>query len=119
MPSKILHLSYAPATQRLLVSMAKREVAVYKLPELAAGTQAREVKRSNRESALKYPIGAVACTADGKGWASGSLEGKISVDYFDESPEAQKEKYAFRAHKAAIDGVDHAFPINAMAFHPL
>jgi cell cycle arrest protein BUB3 len=119
LPQKIFHLSYAPATQTLLVSMAKRHVWTYNLRELAAGTQAREVSASKRESALKLLTGSVACMADGKGWASGSLEGRIAVEYFDSSAEVQSQKYAFRAHRQTVDGVDCVYPINALAYHPV
>lgn len=119
LPSKALHLSYAPSTQKLLVSMAQRFVWVYDLRDLSVGTQAREVSKSERESALKLLTGSVACMADGKGWASASVEGRIAVEYFDPSPEAQAKKYAFRAHRQAIEGVDHAYPINALAYHPV
>lgn len=119
LPAKPHHLSYAPTTQTLLVSMAKRHVWVYKLPDLASASPGADVARSERESALKLLTGSVACMADGKGWASGSLEGRIAVEYFDPSPEAQASKYAFRAHRQAIDGVDHAYPICALAYHPM
>lgn len=58
-------------------------------------------------------------SADFSGWASGSIEGRIAVEYVDPSPEAQASKYAFRAHRQPIDGVDHAYPINAIAYHPM
>lgn len=54
-----------------------------------------------------------------QGWASGSIEGRIAVEYFDPSPEAQSGKYAFRAHRQAVDGVDQMYPINAIAYHPM
>lgn len=53
------------------------------------------------------------------GWASGSIEGRIAVEYFDPSPEVQAGKYAFRSHRQPIDGVDHVYPINAIAYHPV
>lgn len=58
-------------------------------------------------------------TADVAGWASGSIEGRIAVEYFDPSPEVQAGKYAFRSHRQPIDGVDHVYPINAIAYHPM
>jgi hypothetical protein len=53
------------------------------------------------------------------GWASSSIEGRIAVEYFDPSPEVQASKYAFRAHRQTVDGADHVFPINAIAYHPM
>ena len=89
-----------------------------------------------RESALKYLTRAIACMVDGKGtrqiktprrklivtvigWASGSIEGRIAVEYFDADPAAQSQKYAFRAHRQTVDGVDCVYPINALAYHPV
>ncbi|KAL1405067.1 mitotic spindle checkpoint protein Bub3 [Vanrija albida] len=121
LPERVYNLSYAPATGRLLVSMAHRHVSVYTAAELgAAAREGREPKpESTRESALKMLTRTVACMADGKGWASGSIEGRIAVEYFDPDPAAQAAKYAFRAHRAAVDGVEQVYPINALAYHPI
>ena len=53
------------------------------------------------------------------GWASGSIEGRIAVEYFDPDPSSQSQKYAFRAHRQNVDGVDCVYPINALAYHPI
>lgn len=53
------------------------------------------------------------------GYAIGSVEGRIGVEYFDPSPEVQEKKYAFKCHRQAIDDVDHVWPVNALAFHPV
>jgi len=31
----------------------------------------------------------------------------------------QSQKYAFRAHRQNVDGVDCVYPINALAYHPI
>lgn len=41
------------------------------------------------------------------------------MDYLDPSPEAQAKKYAFKCHRQTVDGVDHVWPVNALAFHPM
>jgi hypothetical protein len=51
------------------------------------------------------------------GWASGSIEGRIAVEYFD--AELESRKYAFRCHRQTVDGVDCVYPINALAYHPM
>lgn len=53
------------------------------------------------------------------GYAIGSVEGRIGVEYFDPSQEAQDKKYAFKCHRQTIDDVDHVWPVNALAFHPV
>ena len=52
------------------------------------------------------------------GYATASVEGRIAVEYFDPSKEAQELKYAFKCHRAVIDGADHVWPVNSLVFHP-
>ncbi|ODN78603.1 hypothetical protein L202_04207 [Cryptococcus amylolentus CBS 6039] len=116
LPARAYNLAYAPLSNRLLVSMSKRHVWVYDAAKLAAATE-QIAASQERESALKFMTRSVATMADGKGWASGSLEGRIAVEYLD--PADQGSKYAFRAHRQNIDGVDCVYPINAIAYHPI
>jgi hypothetical protein len=44
-----------------------------------------------------------------------SVEGRVAVEYFDPSPEAQSKKYAFKCHRQG----DLVYPVNAMSFHPV
>ena len=39
------------------------------------------------------------------------------MEYIDQGPEAQANKYAFKCHRRQIDGKDVAFPVHAIAFH--
>ncbi|EIW71496.1 hypothetical protein TREMEDRAFT_22615, partial [Tremella mesenterica DSM 1558] len=120
LPERIYNLSYAPATGNVLVSMAHRHVNVYSAIELAQAQEGQDLRPTQeRESALKFLTRSVACMADGKGWASGSIEGRIAVEYFDPDPASQAQKYAFRAHRQNVDGVDCVYPINALAYHPV
>lgn len=52
------------------------------------------------------------------GYTSTSIEGRVAVEFFDTSAEAQSKKYAFKCHRQTIDGVDTIYPVNALAFHP-
>jgi hypothetical protein len=53
------------------------------------------------------------------GYAAASIEGRVAVEYFDPSPAAQAMKYAFKCHRQTVNGVDHVWPVNALAFHPV
>lgn len=53
-----------------------------------------------------------------EGYATASVEGRIAVEYFDPSSEAQDKKYAFKCHRQTIEDVDHVWPVNSLAFHP-
>lgn len=39
------------------------------------------------------------------------------MEYFDPSPEVQKQKYAFKCHRKTENGSDIVYPVNTMAFH--
>lgn len=53
------------------------------------------------------------------GYATGSVEGRIAVEYFDPDPKVQEKKYAFKCHRQTVNGEDHVWPVNALAFHPV
>lgn len=53
------------------------------------------------------------------GYAIGSVEGRIGVEYFDPGPDVQGQKYAFKCHRQTIEDVDHVWPVNSLAFHPV
>lgn len=114
----------------LVVAMASRLFHIYDIRKMDAPPQ-------SRESSLKYMTRALACMADGQGttasllnwdtcaqppligYATASVEGRIAVEYFDPSPEIQEKKYAFKCHRQTINDVDHVWPVNALAFHPM
>ena len=142
LPQRIYNLAYSPVTSKILVSMAHRHVWVFNALALAKATDGQTLQpEQQRESALKFLTRSIALMADGKGesgseattvrfsravwlmssagWASGSIEGRIAVEYVDPDPAAQAQKYAFRAHRQNVDGVDCVYPVNALAYHPL
>jgi len=96
----------------LVVAMASRLFHIYDVRKMSEPAQ-------TRESSLKFMTRSLACMADGQGYAIGSVEGRIGVEYFDPSQEAQDKKYAFKCHRQTIDDVDHVWPVNALAFHPV
>lgn len=112
----------------LVVAMASRLFHIYDIRKMETPTQ-------TRESSLKFLTRALACMTDGQGtqcykrsvrvltantgYATASVEGRIAVEYFDPSPEAQEKKYAFKCHRQTMDEVDHVWPVNALAFHPM
>lgn len=54
-----------------------------------------------------------------EGYATASVEGRIAVEYFDPAPAIQAKKYAFKCHRHAVNDVDHVWPVNSLAFHPI
>lgn len=53
-----------------------------------------------------------------QGFAISSIEGRVAIEYFDNSEAAQSKKFAFKCHRRSENGEDVAYPVNAIAFHP-
>ncbi|KAF8954242.1 WD40-repeat-containing domain protein [Flammula alnicola] len=96
----------------LVVAMASRLFHIYDVRKM-------DVLAQKKESSLKYMTRLLACMSDGQGYATASVEGRIAVEYFDPSSIAQEKKYAFKCHRQTIDDVDHVWPIDSLAFHPV
>ena len=58
-----------------------------------------------------------------EGYALSSVEGRVAMEYFDPSAEAQSKKYAFKCHRTkAEESAEEAprpFCVHAVAFHPV
>ena len=118
---------------KLVVAMASRAIYIYDLKSLAMiSSQAPGASDAipelmlepwqRRESSLKFQTRAIACMPNDQGYASSSIEGRVAVEWFDPSPEAQAKKYAFKCHRQPASdgsGSDVVYPVNALAFHPI
>ena len=49
-----------------------------------------------RESSLKFQTRCVSCDPAGRGYAVGSVEGRVAMEFYDNDPAAQANKYAFK-----------------------
>jgi len=127
LPSKPFSLSLTPT--KLVVAMANRIVYIYSLANLLDLCKKAHAKGGSditisptpiqqRESSMKFMTRCVACMPNDLGYATSSIEGRIAVDWFDESEEAQKKKYAFKCHRLMENDVDVVYPVNALMFHP-
>ncbi|KAL4247587.1 WD40/YVTN repeat-like-containing domain superfamily protein [Abortiporus biennis] len=103
----------------LVVAMASRLFNIYDIRKMVPGGSGGNGEVQSRESSLKFMTRALACMVDGQGYATASVEGRIAVEYFDPSPEAQEKKYAFKCHRQTVGDVDHVWPVNSLAFHPI
>lgn len=97
---------------RLVVGTSARHVWIYEASKLELGEASQA-----RESSLKYQTRCIAAHATG--YALGSVEGRVAMEYFDPLPEAQRAKYAFKCHRRNEGGRDVVYPVHAIAFHPI
>lgn len=72
-----------------------------------------------RASGLRYMVNALRILPDDDGYALGSLDGRVSIDFFDELEAAALRRFAFKCHRAKnVSGMDSVCPVTGLAFHP-
>jgi hypothetical protein len=49
-----------------------------------------------RESSLRFQTRCIRCYPNGEGYALSSVEGRVAMEYFETTEEAQTRKYAFK-----------------------
>eukprot|EP00798_Chlamydomonas_sp_ICE-L_P012143 gene12143-15251_t len=91
----------------LVVGTSGRHVLIFDLRRLDNSGMPEQ----HRESSLKFQTRTICCYPDGRGFALGSVEGRVAMEFFDQKPEAQTGKYAFKCHRQQEDNTEVAFPI--------
>ncbi|KAL5988191.1 hypothetical protein ACLOJK_035954 [Asimina triloba] len=109
-PERVYSLSLVG--YRLVVATAGRHVNVYDLRNMSQPEQ-------RRETPLKYQTRCVRCYPHGTGFALGSVEGRVAMEFFDLSEAGQSKKYSFKCHRHTENGKDTVYPVNTIAFHPV
>jgi cell cycle arrest protein BUB3 len=129
----------AASPSKVVVAMTARLVHIFDLPTIASALSSSAANGSaaadhpavepwqQRESSLKFLTRAVACMPSDAGYATSSIEGRVAVEWFEDTAESQARKYAFKCHRqTAADeegggggGGDVVYPVNALAFHPV
>lgn len=92
----------------LLVGTAGRRALLFDLRRLApialaAGGSSEGALLQDRESSLKHQTRCLRALPDATGFTTGSIEGRVAVDYVDLAPAVQERKYAFKV-RAALSG---------------
>lgn len=125
LPSKPFSLALSPT--RLVVAMASRTNYIYDLKTTSmiasqsGGGVVHVEPWQKRESSLKFMTRAVACMPNDAGYATSSIEGRVAVEWFEDSEASQARKYAFKCHRQpdpSGDGTDIVYPVNCLTFHP-
>jgi cell cycle arrest protein BUB3 len=122
LPGKPHALATSPS--KVVVAMTGRVINIYDFGAIAElfSTGSTDLKPwQQRESSLRYLTRAVACMPNDAGYATSSIEGRVAVEWFEDTAESQARKYAFKCHRqAAPDGDgDIVYPVNSLAFHPV
>ncbi|GJN69593.1 hypothetical protein PCL_02173 [Purpureocillium lilacinum] len=116
--------SVAASPSKVVVAMTGRIMNIYDLNAMADlfTSGSTDLKPwQQRESSLRFLTRAVACMPNDAGYATSSIEGRVAVEWFEDTDESQARKFAFKCHRQpAADGDgDIVYPVNALAFHPV
>uniref|UniRef100_A0A8R7TF50 Mitotic checkpoint protein BUB3.1 n=1 Tax=Triticum urartu TaxID=4572 RepID=A0A8R7TF50_TRIUA len=97
------------AGHKLVVATAGEHVNVYDLRNMSEPQQ--------RKSYLNSQTRCVECYPNKTGFALGSTDGRVAMDFFDQSESSLEKRYGFKCHRLTEGRVRVAYPVNAIAFH--
>ena len=105
LPGKVYDIS--TSEHHIVIATSDRHIVIYDIRNL-------NEPETIRESPLKNQTRRATCSSDGSCYAVGSTEGRLGVEYFDNTTEIQSKKYAFKCHRLG----EYAYPINSIKYHP-
>ena len=110
---------YALSTCRnkVVVGMANSKVVVY-------DTRSSKDLEYEEETGLgKYQIRCIQTMPSGIGFAAGSTEGRIAIEYFPDTKPEEASNFSYKWHRITKEDEDGSktsfiYPVNDISFHP-
>nr|BAN64697.1 WD domain/ mitotic checkpoint protein [Babesia bovis] len=100
----------------LVVGDSMKRVYIYDLSRGFIGFSTPDTK----DGVLKYQYRSIKCFPDNRGFALGSIEGRVAWEYFSKAQEFVSQQYAFKCHRSKTSSEsDLAYSVNSIDFHPL
>ncbi|EGW32054.1 cell cycle arrest protein [Spathaspora passalidarum NRRL Y-27907] len=99
--------------QYLTCGLTSNMIEIYDFRKLDRPVQTRQV-------GLKYQIKDLKTFPNNEGFALSTIDGRVSIEYFDSSPEIQQHKrFTFKCHRHQDEttGADLVYPVNSIAFN--
>lgn len=96
----------------MVVGTAERKVFVFNLQNPAT-------IHKTVDSPLKWQTRVVSCFQQANGWAIGSIEGRVGIQYVEDSQASSN--FSFKCHREAANNstVSNVYSVNAISFHPV
>lgn len=99
-------------SNNVVLGKSKQTIEIYDIRRL-------ETPMSERPTGLRYQISCLKNFPNGEGYAIGSIDGRVSIDVFDQLEESMAKKFAFKCHREKVpSAIDKVYPVTGLAFHP-
>ncbi|TMW64464.1 hypothetical protein Poli38472_011344 [Pythium oligandrum] len=73
-----------------------------------------------KDSPLKFQTRCVRVFPNLHGYALGSIEGRVALEYFNDDHSVNDQRsYAFKCHREKVENESLIYPVNSIAFHPV
>lgn len=97
----------------LTLGMSERTIEIY-------DHRNWKIPIQTRESGLKLQINDLKTFPNEEGFAIASIDGRVSIEFFDPSESVQAKKFAFKCHRQYnnLTQTDTVYPINSITFNP-
>mgnify|MGYP002214577060 CR=1 FL=1 len=92
---------------RVAVACAGEWVQIFDLRNLAEPVE-------NRKAYVKHMIRTLRCSPDGSLYALGTVEGRVGIEYFEDS--SLQKRFSFKCHRKKDEAVEMVYPVNAIGF---
>ena len=90
----------------MVAAVGNRQIVIYNV----SGPQ--PTQHSKKESPLKYQTRCISCFPDQTGFALGSIEGRVGIQYV-QKPQG-KDHFAFKCHRD--QQTNNVYSVNSLAF---
>ncbi|GFE54970.1 mitotic checkpoint BUB3 family protein [Babesia ovis] len=99
----------------IVVGDSMKRVYIYDISRGFSGFATPDTK----DGILKFQYRSIKCFPDNRGFALGSIEGRVAWEYFSKAQEYVSQQYAFKCHRnRAPTDCDLAYAVNSIDFHP-
>ncbi|KAK6463807.1 cell cycle arrest protein [Scheffersomyces coipomensis] len=100
------------SSQYLTLALNGNNIEIYDLKNLKTPFETRQV-------GLNYQIRDLKCFPNDEGFALSTIDGRVSIEYFDSSPEVQATKrFTYKCHRSydKLTDTDVVYPVNTIGF---
>lgn len=123
LPERVYGMDISPDENMLVVGLAGKMIRIYDLRN-------PQTNMIQHESTLSHQIRCISCFGDqGGGWATGTIEGRMRINYFHEyltpqttgNTKEKKASFSFKCHRdqsSKNDPNPKIYTINDISFHP-